>query len=125
MLQELTVSSYVPNDTFLVGGILEQSADYSNRAPEALRTGSSPAMLLLTGPNYSGKSVYMKQVGNFEAHLKAQTDGNLGCVDGIPGTNGKVNPELSIHMYGQTANTDKRKASFQQKVQRLASWIRF
>jgi DNA mismatch repair protein MSH5 len=74
MLQELTVSSYVPNDTFLVGNNQEQLADYSNRAPEALRTGSSPSMLLLTGPNYSGKSVYMKQVQSTKAHMKAITD---------------------------------------------------
>ncbi|OJJ63521.1 hypothetical protein ASPSYDRAFT_190986 [Aspergillus sydowii CBS 593.65] len=63
ILQEMTVSSYVPNDTFLVGGRLEeQSADHSQGAPEALWTGANPNMLLLTGPNYSGKSVYMKQV---------------------------------------------------------------
>lgn len=49
ILQEMTVSSYVPNDTLLMGGT-EQS------------TSELASMLLLTGPNYSGKSVYMKQV---------------------------------------------------------------
>lgn len=49
ILQEMTVSSYVPNDTLLMGGV-EHLAD------------EPPSMLLLTGPNYSGKSVYMKQV---------------------------------------------------------------
>jgi len=29
---------------------------------EAPETGRGPSMLLLTGPNYSGKSVYIKQV---------------------------------------------------------------
>ncbi|RDW76499.1 MutS family protein MSH5 [Aspergillus mulundensis] len=75
LLQEMTVSSYVPNDTFLVGGRLEeQTTDHSQHAPEALRTGSSPSMLLLTGPNYSGKSVYMKQVRSSTCCVKALTN---------------------------------------------------
>mmetsp|Transcript_10628 Transcript_10628/g.40026 ORF Transcript_10628/g.40026 Transcript_10628/m.40026 type:complete len:827 (-) Transcript_10628:426-2906(-) len=41
-LQEITVSSYIPNDTFV---------DDDNR------------VALITGPNSSGKSVYVKQVG--------------------------------------------------------------
>ncbi|KAJ5553509.1 DNA mismatch repair protein MutS core [Penicillium frequentans] len=51
ILQEMTVSSYVPNDTLLAGGFQEQGEG-----------NGVPSMLLLTGPNYSGKSVYMKQV---------------------------------------------------------------
>lgn len=51
LLQELCVPSFVPNDTFLVGGGGEDGD-----APVG------PSMLLLTGPNYSGKSVYQKQV---------------------------------------------------------------
>lgn len=61
ILQEMTVSSYVPNNTLLMGGT-EQSEDNlqdSARSP-------NPSMLLLTGPNYSGKSVYMKQVSAFK-----------------------------------------------------------
>ncbi|KAL6239923.1 DNA mismatch repair protein MutS [Aspergillus navahoensis] len=55
LLQELTVSSYVPNDTLLGGRLKEQTSGHSQYAPEALRTGSDPSMLLLRGPNYSGK----------------------------------------------------------------------
>ncbi|PYH95934.1 DNA mismatch repair protein Msh5 [Aspergillus ellipticus CBS 707.79] len=67
MLQELTVSSYVPNDTFLVGGKIQGgSPEPVVRAPVAISSLTNaergPSMLLLTGPNYSGKSVYMKQV---------------------------------------------------------------
>ena len=54
MLQELTVPSYVPNDALLVGGV--QDSEMATSADV------SPSMLLLTGPNYSGKTVYMKQV---------------------------------------------------------------
>ncbi|KAE8416659.1 DNA mismatch repair protein Msh5 [Aspergillus pseudocaelatus] len=63
ILQELTVSSYVPNDTLLVGGKRGAWASCSSfKSQIALETWGTPSMLLLTGPNYSGKSVYMKQV---------------------------------------------------------------
>ncbi|RMZ45157.1 DNA mismatch repair protein Msh5 [Aspergillus flavus] len=63
ILQELTVSSYVPNDTLLVGGKLGVWAPCSSsKSQTALEAWGTPSMLLLTGPNYSGKSVYMKQV---------------------------------------------------------------
>ncbi|KAE8134464.1 DNA mismatch repair protein Msh5 [Aspergillus pseudotamarii] len=63
IIQELTVSSYVPNDTLLVGGKLGAWAPCSSfKSQTALETWGTPSTLLLTGPNYSGKSVYMKQV---------------------------------------------------------------
>ncbi|PLB34650.1 MutS family protein MSH5 [Aspergillus candidus] len=55
ILQELTVPSYVPNDTFIVGG-----GSARNVSDQTSQFG--PSILLLTGPNYSGKSIYMKQV---------------------------------------------------------------
>ncbi|KAJ9647903.1 chaperone ATPase hsp78 [Coniosporium tulheliwenetii] len=74
-LQELTVPAYVPNDTFLVGGQgpqLPQDVDMESSSktadPEspaavtASQAPNGPSMLLMTGPNYSGKSVYLKQV---------------------------------------------------------------
>ncbi|CAI7580460.1 unnamed protein product [Penicillium manginii] len=57
LLQELTVSSYVPNDTLIIGGEVPFDLDQGRS-----RGDQAPSMLLLTGPNYSGKSVYMKQV---------------------------------------------------------------
>ncbi len=51
LLQEKCVCSFVPNDTFIQGG-----GGKDDQAP------TNPCMLLLTGPNYSGKSVYQKQV---------------------------------------------------------------
>lgn len=82
-LQELTVFSYVANDTFIVGGDgagddhigsgnAERSAAISSpsaprrnghsfsRAPHGRQDQSS--MLMMNGPNYSGKSVHLKQV---------------------------------------------------------------
>ncbi|EXJ68589.1 uncharacterized protein A1O5_08383 [Cladophialophora psammophila CBS 110553] len=49
LLREMTVPSFVANDTFLVGGNGQTDS-------------AGPSMILLTGPNYSGKSVYQKQV---------------------------------------------------------------
>ncbi|KAL5336958.1 muts domain V-domain-containing protein [Aspergillus crustosus] len=118
ILQEMTVSSYVPNDTFLVGGKLdEQAADYSQHAPAALRTGSSPSMLLLTGPNYSGKSVYMKQValivylaqtGSFVPAGSAE----IGVVDKILV---KSNPQDSVSYIQSSFLSDLQQISFDLK----------
>jgi DNA mismatch repair protein MSH5 len=59
ILQELTVSSYVPNDTYLISGGNDPGAD------ESASMDRNPSMLILTGPNYSGKSAYMKQVSKY------------------------------------------------------------
>ena len=83
-LQELTVPAYVPNDTFLVGGSGPHPTDSQKVQAEnhEATTGISqktsdpeitegPSMLMMTGPNYSGKSVYLKQVALivFMAHV--------------------------------------------------------
>ena len=63
----MIVPSYVPNDAYLRGGrdpehrensFLVESQSVSDHSDDLER----PSMLLLTGPNYSGKSVYQKQV---------------------------------------------------------------
>ena len=59
LLHEMMVSGYVPNDTLLVGGRDEEEIDHGKNTNQ-MKTG--PSMILLTGPNYSGKSVYQKQV---------------------------------------------------------------
>ena len=75
-LQELTVSAYVPNDTFLVGGPGPPTSNelqaIQTRNDEEKRATSQEAacsevlarcsMLMMTGPNFAGKSVYLKQV---------------------------------------------------------------
>lgn len=71
-LQELTVPAYVANDTFLVGGTSDTpSTQYRDESDEdtvelsqnAFKSEglNGPSMLMMTGPNYSGKSVYLKQ----------------------------------------------------------------
>lgn len=67
LLQELSVSSFVPNDTMLLGSITSDSRDdydISEISPmqQVCNDRRQKNILILTGPNYSGKSVYLKQV---------------------------------------------------------------
>ncbi|KAL8718148.1 MAG: hypothetical protein Q9225_004683 [Loekoesia sp. 1 TL-2023] len=67
-LQELTVPSYVANDSFLggegPGSHVAINTERSHAASSVMSYGvdDQPSMLMMTGPNYSGKSVYLKQV---------------------------------------------------------------
>ncbi|KAJ5091752.1 DNA mismatch repair protein MutS core [Penicillium alfredii] len=112
LLQELKVSSYVPNDTLLVGGRVQ---------PEETEGASSqihnPSMLLLTGPNYSGKSVYIKQValivylaqlGSFVPADSAE----LGITDKILT---KINTQESVSKIESTFMNDLKQISLSLK----------
>jgi DNA mismatch repair protein MSH5 len=61
-LQELLVPSYIPNDCAIAGGCGSGNLDECSMATGEVRKEPPPFMLILTGPNNSGKSVYMKQV---------------------------------------------------------------
>ena len=63
----------MPNSTFIVGGVganspnkeLEGTDSTQFRVPQStseLHGSDGPSMLMMTGPNYSGKSVYLKQI---------------------------------------------------------------
>lgn len=71
-MQELTVPSFVANDIFLVGGAGNDTRTQDDsictgadaHAPQAISSQDgfeAPSMLVMTGPNYSGKSVLLKQ----------------------------------------------------------------
>ena len=79
-LQELTVDSFVPNNTLLVGGKGDDTPTDLSRGGEVLSSShksstqepsQEASMLLITGPNYSGKSVYLKQASSLISQLSA------------------------------------------------------
>ncbi|PYH68173.1 MutS family protein MSH5 [Aspergillus vadensis CBS 113365] len=118
ILQELTVSSYVPNDTFLVGRRTQgEPPGPLHLIPNPHESDYGPSMLLLTGPNYSGKSVYMKQValivylaqvGSFVPAESAE----LGIVDKILV---KSNTQDSVSQIQSTFMNDLQQLSFDLK----------
>ncbi|EME87606.1 uncharacterized protein MYCFIDRAFT_201191 [Pseudocercospora fijiensis CIRAD86] len=89
ILQELTVPTFVPNDTCLVGGNgdEQESSPHRSRDPRTQPL-QGPNMIILTGPNYSGKSIYLKQVAIivFMAHIGSfvpASSAKIGLTDKI------------------------------------------
>lgn len=77
-LQELVVSSFVPNNCHLRG-----SGNYAHTAGNEV-----PMALVLTWPNHSGKSVYLKQTAiiTYLAHIESfvpATHATIGLTDKI------------------------------------------
>jgi DNA mismatch repair protein MSH5 len=61
-LQELVVPAFIANPCLIAGGQgTESEADVDEAMPDAEQR-LGPSMLIMTGPNHSGKSVYLKQV---------------------------------------------------------------
>ncbi|KAI0838978.1 muts domain V-domain-containing protein [Hypoxylon sp. FL0890] len=63
-LQELVVPSFIANDCYIAGGPGEHTEESVNGSSPDIERDSieHPSALVLTGPNHSGKSVYLKQV---------------------------------------------------------------
>ncbi|KAI1214055.1 muts domain V-domain-containing protein [Annulohypoxylon truncatum] len=63
-LQELVVPSFIANDCYISGGPGDPDEGISNDNSSEVERNSieHPSTLVLTGPNHSGKSVYLKQV---------------------------------------------------------------
>ncbi len=63
-LQELVVPSFIANDCLLAGGADETDQNLQSEAESSVLHDpvKYPSTLILTGPNHSGKSVYIKQV---------------------------------------------------------------
>ncbi|KEQ73926.1 mismatch repair protein 5 [Aureobasidium namibiae CBS 147.97] len=93
ILQEKVVPNFIPNDTLLAGGEGESANDQqeiSSVGPQYRTEDGSvvPSMILVTGPNFSGKSVYLKQVAIivFMAHVGSfvpATRADIGLTDKI------------------------------------------
>jgi DNA mismatch repair protein MSH5 len=72
LLQETASGAFVPNDCQLSGGAGSYAEDpdcICSRSPDAAN--NTPSTIVLTGPNHSGKSVYLKQMATilFLAHI--------------------------------------------------------
>lgn len=78
-LQELVVPSFIANDTLLLGGSGEGTVDETIVSD---LIGEVPSMLVMTGPNHSGKSVYLKQVALivYLAHIGSYVPADQACV---------------------------------------------
>lgn len=73
------VPSFIPNDTLLLGGSGDGTADETIVSD---LMGEVPSMLIMTGPNHSGKSVYLKQVALivYLAHIGSYVPAEQACV---------------------------------------------
>ncbi len=73
--------AYVANDVFLLGGPGSEPTEGEGEPDRATLAASSqaqtfddgtegPSTLMMTGPNYSGKSVFLKQVSDADVLLE-------------------------------------------------------
>lgn len=84
---------FIPNNTLVIGGKGETLDDLPLEASHPLLDQNQedepiPNMILVTGPNFSGKSVYLKQVAIivFMAHVGSfvpATSAKIGITDKI------------------------------------------
>ena len=57
--------SYIPNDAIIVGGAGSGETTQEENSSQTNRNSldpDGPSLFIMTGPNYSGKSIYLKQV---------------------------------------------------------------
>ncbi|ROW11409.1 hypothetical protein VMCG_01390 [Cytospora schulzeri] len=79
LLQELVVPSFIPNGTLLLGGS-GHGAEDETIVSDVM--GDVPSLLVVTGPNHSGKSVYLKQVALivYLAHIGSFVPAESACL---------------------------------------------
>ncbi|KAI0508600.1 putative MSH5 protein [Xylaria bambusicola] len=72
-LQELVTPSFIPNDCSIAGGIGNDMHENADASPSVAidKPPDSPSTVIITGPNHSGKSVYLKQIATivYLAHI--------------------------------------------------------
>ncbi|KAI0489521.1 muts domain V-domain-containing protein [Xylaria cf. heliscus] len=63
-LQELVTPSFIPNNCSMTGGTGDDTHEHEDTSPLEVVEGSLklPSTVIITGPNHSGKSVYLKQI---------------------------------------------------------------
>lgn len=133
-LQELVVPSFIPNDCCLVGGpgtktenAIETPDGSSGSMPreQSIDDSDRPGMIVLTGPNHSGKSVYLKQVAlitylaHIGSHVPAQT-AVIGLTDQILT---RISTRESVTQNESAFAIDLRQVSFCLRAARRRSLV--
>ncbi|KAK1541622.1 MutS domain V [Colletotrichum paranaense] len=110
-LQELVVPAFIPNDCILIGGSADE-AKTPTSMPDNNNIGIST--LIITGPNHSGKSVYVRQVALivYLAHIGSfvpATGATIGLTDQILT---RISTRESVSQAESTFGTDLRQVAF-------------
>ncbi|EWC48920.1 hypothetical protein DRE_00225 [Drechslerella stenobrocha 248] len=117
-LQELCVSTFIPNDTNLEGGSgNEDAGETSQSSTDNGASDENKSMMIVTGPNYSGKSVYLKQAALivYMAHI--------GCY--VPAENATIGLTDAILTRIQTRESvTKMQSAFMIDLQQIAAALR-
>ncbi|KAK2063843.1 muts domain V [Colletotrichum caudatum] len=110
-LQELTIQRFISNDCRLVGG---SGRELDTRMVSSANKDRGVSMLVVTGPNHSGKSVYIKQVALivYLAHIGSfvpADDATIGITDQILTS---ISARESVSLTESSFGTDLRQVSF-------------
>ncbi|KXH33866.1 MutS domain V [Colletotrichum nymphaeae SA-01] len=110
-LQELAVPAFISNDCILIGGSADE-AKTPTSMPNSNNIGVST--LIITGPNHSGKSVYVKQVALivYLAHIGSfvpATGATIGLTDQILT---RISTRESVSQAESAFGTDLRQVAF-------------
>lgn len=120
ILKEQVTSSFIPNDTQVRGfntGDIDNSPFGSSGLASNSRAKHGPNMLIITGPNYSGKSVFLKQVALivFMAHVGSFVPAESATV----GLTDKILTRIST-----CETVSRQESAFMIDVQQIASLLR-
>lgn len=116
-LQELCIAAFIPNDTNLEGGGGENSDNIGSPHSSHDDDTTDKNMMIVTGPNYSGKSVYLKQVALivYMAHI--------GCY--VPAEHAIIGLTDAILTRIQTKESvTKTQSAFMIDLQQIAAALR-
>jgi DNA mismatch repair protein MSH5 len=113
ILQELVVPSFIANDTHLVGGVGcdEHGGEHP---PDNAKESFCPSMMVMTGPNHSGKSIYLKQVALivYLAHIGSYVPAELSVIGLTDKILTRVATQESVSRNESAFGIDLRQAAF-------------
>ncbi|OBR05161.1 MutS domain V [Colletotrichum higginsianum IMI 349063] len=110
-LQELTVPKFIPNDCQLAGG---SGGEVEVRMEVPVNENPKASMLVVTGPNHSGKSVYIKQVALivYMAHIGSFVPADSATVGITDQILTRISTRESVSLAESSFGTDLRQVAF-------------